>query len=171
MPKDEDEKLQYTLTYRDAVDILRVVKDSEYCDSLELEFGDMKLSLTRSGAGEAAARPTARVAPAVREAAPQKPVPIAPASAKPESGSVDDGYASVVAPMLGIFFVASAPNAPPFVQPGDVVASGDTVGLIEAMKLFTPVTAGVAGKVVRVLAENGSLVEHGQTLLLIDPLR
>ena len=156
MPKNEDEKLLYSLTYRDVVDILRVVKDSEYCDSLQLEFGEMKLGITRSGVGE--------------PAAPGKSTRIAPASAEPETGAVDAGYASVVAPMLGTFFVAPTPNAPPFVQPGDVVATGDTLGLIEVMKLFTPITAGVAGKLVRVLAENGALVEHGQRLFLIDPL-
>lgn len=169
MPKNMDEKLQYELTYRDAVDILRAVKESEFCDSLELEFGDMKLSLTRAGAGDDAMRPAIRVAPEAPAEAPHKTSAAAPAPGEPTTPSADDAYAKVMAPMLGTFFVSASPNAPPYVQPGDRVAVGDTVGLIEVMKLFTPVTAGVAGKVVRVLAGNGSLVEHGQTLLLIDP--
>ena len=170
MPKNEDEKLQYTLTYRDSVDILRLVKDSEFCDSLELEFGDMKLSLTRSASGEIPAQPVARISPAARAGARQTPTLAALPSVKPDIDSADEGYARVVAPMLGTFFVAPTPTAPPYVQVGDVVASGDTVGLLEVMKLFTPVTTDVAGRIIRVLAKNGSLVEHGQPLLLIDPL-
>jgi acetyl-CoA carboxylase biotin carboxyl carrier protein len=174
MPKNEDEKLQYTLTYRDAVDILRVVKDSENCDSLEFEFGDMKFSLTRSGAGEHVAVPAPRPvstapAPAVAAAAPVALAQIPAQPAKPAAASADAGHVTVTAPMLGIFFAAATPNAPPFVKPGDTVASGDTVGLIEVMKLFTPITAGVNGNVVKVVAVNGTLVEHGQPLVIIAP--
>jgi acetyl-CoA carboxylase biotin carboxyl carrier protein len=179
MPKNEDEKLNYTLTYRDAVDILRVVKDSENCDSLEFEFGDMKFSLTRSGAGGQVAAPVPRPMPAapVTPAAAAVPAPaaaVAPAPApaappKPAAAGTDAGHVTITAPMLGIFFAAATPTAPPFVKPGDTVAGGDTVGLIEVMKLFTPITAGVYGKVVKVIAVNGTLVEFGQPLVVIDP--
>jgi len=59
---------------------------------------------------------------------------------------------------------------PPYVEVGDIVEEGDTVGLIDVMKLFTQITAPVSGRVVEIPAENGALVEYGQPLVLIEPL-
>ena len=70
--------------------------------------------------------------------------------------------------MLGTFYRAPAPGEPPFVEVGDKVGADDTVCLMEVMKLFNSVKAGVAGTVVKIAAENGSMVEHGQTLILIE---
>ena len=70
--------------------------------------------------------------------------------------------------MLGTFYRAPAPGERPFVEVGDKVGPGDTVCLMEVMKLFNSVKAGVAGTVVKIAAENGSMVEHGQTLILIE---
>lgn len=70
--------------------------------------------------------------------------------------------------MLGTFYRAPAPGERPFVEVGDKVGPGDTVCLVEVMKLFNSVKAGVAGTVVKITVENGSMVEHGQTLILIE---
>ena len=172
MPND-DETLRYTLSYRDAVDILRLVKESEHCTALEIQFGDMKLSLTRAVAGVAAVQAAPRSI-AVPTAAPMNaPPPKASAAAAVSSvaAALPEGCVTISAPMLGTFYRAPTPNAPPFVKPGDRVESGDTVGLIEVMKLFTPIAAGVAGRVVQFLAEDATLVEHGQALIAIEPDR
>ena len=75
----------------------------------------------------------------------------------------------VDAPMVGTFYRASAPDAAPYVQEGDVVKDGQVLCIIEAMKLMNEIEAKVAGRIARILVENGQPVEFGQPLFLIDP--
>ncbi len=75
----------------------------------------------------------------------------------------------IVAPMVGMFYRAPKPDAPPFVNEGDEVHTGQTVCILEAMKLFNEITSEVAGRIARVLVENGAPVEYGQPLFLVDP--
>lgn len=95
------------------------------------------------------------------------PPPAAEASA---SASVAAAVATktVAAPLTGVFYRSASPQAPPFVQAGSVVAVGDVIGLIEAMKLFNEVRSTVAGRVRRVVAENGQLVRAHQALIELD---
>ncbi len=79
-----------------------------------------------------------------------------------------EGIVAVRAPMLGTFYRTPAPGERPFVEVGDKVGADDTVCLVEVMKLFQSIKAGVAGTVVKIAVENGSMVEHGQTLVLIE---
>jgi acetyl-CoA carboxylase biotin carboxyl carrier protein len=81
--------------------------------------------------------------------------------------SRDEGVVAVKAPMVGVFYSRPEPGAAPFVQVGDPVDEETTVGLIEVMKVFNAVKARVAGRVERILAEDGQFVEFGQDLLLI----
>jgi acetyl-CoA carboxylase biotin carboxyl carrier protein len=74
----------------------------------------------------------------------------------------------VLCPLPGTFYRKPAPDAPPFVKEGDMVASGDTIGLVEVMKQFSEVQADVAGKIVSFLVENESAVEAGQPLAKIE---
>lgn len=76
---------------------------------------------------------------------------------------------TIDAPMVGIFYRASSPEEPPFVEPGSLVEKGTTVGLIEAMKVFTAVTSQERGIVSEVLVSNGTFVEFGQPLVRLDP--
>ena len=75
---------------------------------------------------------------------------------------------AVTAPLTGIFYRSASPQAPPFVQVGAAVSVGDVVGLIEAMKLFNEVRSTVAGRVKRVIAENGQLVRAHQPLYELE---
>ncbi len=75
----------------------------------------------------------------------------------------------ITAPLLGTFYVAPEPGAPPFTQVGATVTEDTTVGLIEVMKVFNSVRAGVKGVVTEVVAQNGQFVEHGETLFLVKP--
>ena len=95
-----------------------------------------------------------------------------PADAEtPEAGEAADArLVPIAAPMVGTFYRAPKPEAPPFVKEGDEVEVGQTVCLLEAMKLFNEIPSEIAGRVVRVLAENGAPVEYGQPLFLIDPM-
>jgi len=86
-------------------------------------------------------------------------------SAVPAARSAD----AITAPLTGIFYRSPSPQAPAFVQIGSVVAAGDVIGLIEAMKLFNEIRSTKNGKVRRIVADNGQLVRAHQPLIELDP--
>lgn len=101
-----------------------------------------------------------------------KPAPAAPAPAaspRVDAGEVDPSWVAVVAPNLGTFYRAPKPGAAPFVELGDTIAAEAEICLLEVMKLFTSVKAGVAGKLARICADDAELVEGGRILFYIDP--
>ena len=73
--------------------------------------------------------------------------------------------------MVGTFYRASSPGADPYVREGDIIKEGQILCIIEAMKLMNEIEAKVAGRIVKILAENGLAVEYGQPLFLVEPLR
>jgi acetyl-CoA carboxylase biotin carboxyl carrier protein len=159
-------------TNDDVEQILRVV-DRLADVEVRIESGDLKLhvrkfshstsgpaEITRS---EPSVRP--RNAEAVREAEPVPP----PARAGVAAPEVPDGAVAIRAPMLGRFFRAPSPSEPPYVEVGKRVGANDPVCLIEVMKLFTTVNAGVNGTIVALPVANGEMVEHGQVLFLVRP--
>lgn len=81
----------------------------------------------------------------------------------------DSGLIPIASPMVGTFYAAPSPEAPPYVRQGDHVSKGQVVCIVEAMKLMNEIEAEVAGTVVRVVAENAKPVEFGQTIFLVDP--
>ena len=84
-----------------------------------------------------------------------------------EAGAARVGEVDVPAPLLGNFYEAPRPGDPPFVKPGDKVDAETIIGIIEVMKLMNPIRAGVSGKVVAILAADGSAVEEGQALIRV----
>ncbi len=100
------------------------------------------------------------------------PTPITPVAATvaPTDGGEDMAShpGAVTSPMVGVAYTSSDPDSPPFVKVGDQVSVGQTLLLIEAMKVFNPITATKAGKVVQVLVENGGPVEFGAPLMIIE---
>lgn len=107
-------------------------------------------------------------APAPAPAAPAAPAP-APAAAPAEDKADESNYVAVKSPMVGTFYRSPSPDKPVYVKVGDSIASGDTVCIIEAMKLFNEVDAEVSGKIVKVLVEDAQPVEYDQVLFLVDP--
>lgn len=91
-----------------------------------------------------------------------------PAAERAESTS---HLVAVEAPMVGTFYRAPKPDAPPFVAEGDVVKEGQVLCIVEAMKLMNEIEAKAPGRIVKVMVENGQPVEFGQSLFLMDPLR
>lgn len=83
---------------------------------------------------------------------------------------VDDGLVPVTAPVVGMFYRAAQPGGPPFVVEGDAVEEGQTVAIVEAMKIMNQIAAPVAGRVVRVVAPDGEIVEFDQPLLYLEPV-
>ncbi|MBF0137354.1 MAG: acetyl-CoA carboxylase biotin carboxyl carrier protein [Magnetococcales bacterium] len=76
---------------------------------------------------------------------------------------------AVTSPMVGTFYNAASPEAPPFVKTGEMVKKGDTLCIIEAMKLMNEIESEVSGRVIRIIQENASPVEYGEELFLIEP--
>jgi acetyl-CoA carboxylase biotin carboxyl carrier protein len=114
------------------------------------------------------AAPAPPAADGAQAAAPDPP-PAAPAPA-PAPAEAADGTGTVVSsPSVGLFWRAPAPGAPPFVEVGGRVEAGDTVAIVEVMKLMSHVPAPVAGLVTSIVVENGETVEYGQPLITIDP--
>ncbi len=110
----------------------------------------------------------------VRQQAPSRDAPLAsaPRVADQLAGDTIDAHlVPVEAPMVGTFYRASSPEAPPFVNEGDVIKEGQVLCIIEAMKLMNEIEAKTAGRVARILVQNAQPVEYGQTLFLIEPLR
>lgn len=157
------------------MDIRKVKKLIELLDEsgiaeIEITEGEESVRISRYAQGAAvapvAAAPVAAAAPAAPPpaAAPSAAPALAPAAA-PESD--DDGFL-VTAPMVGTFYSAATPGAAPYVQVGDRVNEGDTLCIIEAMKMMNQIEADVAGVIKSIRLQNGEPVEYGQTLFVID---
>jgi acetyl-CoA carboxylase biotin carboxyl carrier protein len=124
---------------------------------------------TYAASAAAPASPAPPSAPvAVAPAPPAEPA--APAPTLASSRDADDArYAKVTAPMIGTFYRAAAPEAPPFVDVGDTVDENTVLCIIEAMKLMNEIKAETRGTIRKVLVENGQPVEYGQPIFLIEP--
>jgi acetyl-CoA carboxylase biotin carboxyl carrier protein len=96
-------------------------------------------------------------------AAAAAPVPAAAPGGPPPAGT------PIESPSVGLFWRAPSPGAPPFVEVGARVAAGDTVAIVEVMKLMNHVVASVDGLVTAILVENGAAVEYGEALIVVDP--
>ena len=131
---------------------------------LELASGgrSVRISASAAGVAEHAATPVALARPAAAALAPQ---PEAKPPADPNAH-----LEAITSPMVGTFYRAPAPDADPFIEVGDVVEVGQTVCIIEAMKLMNEIEAETKGRVVQVLVENAQAVEFGQKLMLVETL-
>lgn len=151
--------------------------DKSSFDFLSLELAEFKLTVGKGNVSAEAltnAQPAATIAAALPSpAAAQAPAPAAANSANAVAASpvapVEEGLVDVVATTMGRFYSRPEPNAPAYVAVGDRVDAGTTVGLIELMKLFNGVTAGVDGTVAQICVEEAQLVEFGQVLMRIRP--
>ena len=128
---------------------------------LEVEAAGTRIRIVREHA-PAAAGTRVEAAPAMAAALPQ---------AAAESVESTAHLLTVEAPMVGTFYRAPKPDAPPFVAEGDVVKEGQVICIVEAMKLMNEIESKVAGRIAKVVVENGQPVEFGQPLFLVDPLR
>lgn len=131
---------------------------------IEINEGEESVRISRySPNAPVVPAPLQQYAPAPESA----PAPAAPAEESDSTGAVIDGH-TVNAPMVGTFYSASAPGSPDFVKVGDSVSAGDTVCIIEAMKILNQIEADKAGTVKAILVENAQPVEFGQPLIVIE---
>ena len=157
------------LTHDDVQGILKIIDAAEHLEEIEIVHGGFRLHVVRGNGGSR--RDVQRVVPStILPVGAPPPVPASPAPvADPAGVDIPPGIVALRAPMLGTFYRAPAPGEKPFVEAGQQVRAEDTVCLIEVMKLFNTIRAGVDGEVVKILADDGALVEFDQPLVFIKP--
>lgn len=133
---------------------------------LEIKEGEEIVRLSRTPRHAAVAP-----APVAQSATPASPAPTAPAPAAEQAEAAADNALpegqQVKAPMVGTFYASSTPGAAPFVKVGQQVKQGETLGIIEAMKMFNQIEAETSGEVVAILVENGQAVEFDEPMFVI----
>ena len=142
----------------------------------ELERGDVKLRVKRGHDVVMSAAPVVApisapvvavpAAPAVASAVPAAPAAAA-APAAPAAAPEEEGLHVVKSPIVGTFYEAPSPGAPPFIKVGDHVNAGQVLCIVEAMKLMNEIESEVAGEIAKILVKNGQPVEYGQPLFAI----
>jgi len=155
------------------MDIRKVKKLIELLDEsgiaeIEITEGEESVRISRYPPGTIAAPAVA--APLIAAAAPAAtaaPAPKAAPGATPAADPEDDGFL-VIAPMVGTFYASSSPGAAAYVQVGDRINEGDTLCIIEAMKMMNQIEADTSGVIKSIRVQDGEPVEYGQTLFVID---
>ena len=145
----------------DVVALIRLMDENGLVE-IEVERQGSKIRLVKGAAHGRANAVAAGAEPASAAAAPVTHIP-APDRAH-------DNCKAIISPMVGTFYRAPSPDAPSFVDVGAIVEKGDTLCIIEAMKMMNEIEAEFRGRVARVVAENGQTVEYGESLFLIEPL-
>lgn len=173
-----------TTNFNELKSLLDWVNQSGDIEELSIKYGDIELALSRTPGGLSHLKAAPASAPAAPEAAPAAPAPApaapavkeAPAPKAPEPAPApaasDEPQADgveITAPMVGTYYAAPKPGADPFVKVGDEVEVGQVLCIVEVMKLMNNIEAKVAGTVKQILVENEEAVEHGQTIMIIEP--
>ncbi|MDP2689129.1 MAG: acetyl-CoA carboxylase biotin carboxyl carrier protein [Deltaproteobacteria bacterium] len=147
---------------KDIKAIYKFLKETDIVE-FELEGSDGKVRLKR---GVAAAAATAGLV--FQEAACVQPAPVESGQKKEEEPKKAENIKIITSPMVGTFYRAPSPEAPPFVELGSIVKNSQTMCIIEAMKLLNEVESDFNGKVISILVENGQPVEYGEPLFHIE---
>jgi acetyl-CoA carboxylase biotin carboxyl carrier protein len=140
--------------------LIELLEESNIAE-IEIHEGEESVRISRNGPAS-----TTVMAPAA-VAAPIAPAAVAPAAAGEAAEAEISGH-KVTSPMVGTFYRAPSPGAAPFVEEGQSVKVGDTLCIIEAMKLLNQIEADKAGTIKAILAENGEPIEYGQPLFIIE---
>jgi len=162
------------LNFSELRELVTTLSQSDISE-LTLKGADFELTLRKQGAIAPAAAPVAAISPQDQPAAapvapPTTETPPAPAAAPPTPPpSADSNLLEITSPMVGTFYRAPAPEESSFVEIGDRIQTGQTVCIIEAMKLMNELEAEVSGEIVEILVENAQPVEFGQPLMRVKP--
>ncbi|MEW5953019.1 MAG: acetyl-CoA carboxylase biotin carboxyl carrier protein [Bacillota bacterium] len=161
-PKEEEE-----MNWQDIKELIKLIDKSDVSEVI-LENDGIKVAIRKGGARPGVNGDLEETGPAPAPA--QTPAPASaqtPAPAPGKSAVEREGLMAVTSPMVGTFYRAPAPDEPPYVEAGHWVEKGQTLCIIEAMKLMNEIEAEVAGEIVEILVENATPVEYGQPLMLI----
>jgi acetyl-CoA carboxylase biotin carboxyl carrier protein len=157
-----------SLTYEDVQEILKII-DQSSTKEIHIEIDDFKLIVRKQGADGAPAVATTATAPTLESAQPAsaKPEPTAPAAAKTEAPSAT--AVSLNSPLAGTFYRAPSPGADPFVGEGAKVSTGDTVCILDVMKVMNTLKAPCDGVVLSIPVDNAEAVLAGQPVMWFEP--
>jgi acetyl-CoA carboxylase biotin carboxyl carrier protein len=155
----------------DLKQLIEFLKEYQVAE-FDLDRGDLKIRLKFSQPEAAPglsdlAHLLASTRPAAARSAELPGQPATPAAPAPTAGEADAGLHFVKSPMVGTFYGSPSPGAGPFVSPGDLVAKGQVIGIVEAMKLMNEIESDAAGELVKCLVTNGQPIEYGQPLFSI----
>ncbi len=152
---------KFDLDKKEIKELIKLVEDSDISE-LEVSDGKRNIRIAKGGMAPAVAVPAVSPAPAA-SAAP-------PAADAPESGeeALASNLKQVVSPMVGTFYRSPAPGADAFVEVGQTVSVGQTVCIVEAMKLMNEIGSDFGGIVRKILVENAQPIEYGQPLFLVE---
>lgn len=159
-----------TKEIRDLIDFI----SQSGLNEVKIETEELKLSIKRdpdvkTQVVESNVMAAPAAAPAPAPAAAPAPAPSAGSPAPAPAASSESKYVEIKSPMIGTFYRSPNPDSPSFVNVGDTIEKGQTVCIIEAMKLFNEIESDVSGTIVKIVAENSSPVEYDQVLFLVDP--
>jgi acetyl-CoA carboxylase biotin carboxyl carrier protein len=162
------------MNLKEIKELIQFLKEEDIAE-FELERGDVKVRIKRAGMDHPPVEarfvavpaapppiPELRTSAELSTAAPSPP-------AKEPAPAVEEGLHTVRSPIVGTFYEAPSPGAPPFVKSGDIVEVGQLLCIVEAMKLMNEIEADVAGEIVKKLVTNGQPIEYGQELFVIRP--
>ena len=174
-----------SFTIEDIEQVLRIIQECKDC-ALYMEIGDLKLSLARGDIGDGTGSPldfsrestacqpmqleqkaATRATASVETEAPETTATAATAEKQEEV--IEEGLVPIKASVVSVFYRRPSPDAPPFVEVGSEVKEDTVVCLLEVMKCFRSVAAGVQGRIEKICVENAQLVEPGTALFLIRP--
>ena len=161
------------MDFKQIQELIKMVNKSNIGE-VTIEQKDFKVTIRQKedNITQVVAAPAQMAAPAYapQPAAQSQPVTgTAPASEKPKAEAPASNLVTIKSPMIGTFYRKSSPDKPSFVEPGDEIAPGKVVCIIEAMKLFNEIESEISGKVVKVLVDDASPVEYDQPLFLVEP--
>jgi oxaloacetate decarboxylase alpha subunit len=152
------------MNLKEIKELIEMLKGSDISE-VEIERSGVKVRLRKGGdVTFHPAMPRMEYPPAAITA----PVIAAPPAGK-SAEPVKTNHVQVTSPIVGTFYRASAPEKPPYAEMGDMVKKGQVLCIIEAMKLMNEIESETAGKIVKILMENGQPVEYGQPLFVIEP--
>ena len=161
-----------SINFQELCDLLKTISQTDVTE-LVLKNDDFELTI-RKETGKTSVPQVANISPVAIETESQSvqatAATVASVSPQPPSPLVDDKkWVDITSPMVGTFYSAPAPDEDPFISVGDRINKGDTVCIIEAMKLMNEIEGEVSGKIMEISVENGEPVEFGQVLMRVDP--
>jgi acetyl-CoA carboxylase biotin carboxyl carrier protein len=164
--KDEKGEKSGAILDRDLKELMQYLENSSFVE-FEIEREGLKLKLRRRSAAEANGQGAPE--PVRSAAAAPAPHPVATPAAAPAPAAAADDAHLVKSPIVGTFYRAAAPDAKPFVSPGDRVSKGQILCIVEAMKLMNEIESDCDGEILEALVANGQPVEYGEPLFRIRP--
>ena len=160
---------------KELIELMSFISESEL-NEVKLEMEDVKLSVKKSVEVETRFIENSTAPTQIVQAAPAAlpvaaaPAPVAEAPAAPAAPAAqNDNHITIKSPMIGTFYRSANPESPAFAEVGDSISVGQTVCIVEAMKLFNEIESEVSGTIVKVLVEDATPVEFDQPLFVVDP--